>query len=253
MGRKQGKRTTYTPTRKRLLAVGCSHGNLANPSALDAVLRARDAWKPDLVLHLGDAYDTKAFRTGARPNSGDPDEAASVADDVASGADFLEALRPHVLCIGNHEHRLVKLSEHYNQVIATAARATLEGILESVPDATVVPYTVLEDGWFTVGNFRFGHGHLFNEMFLRDTAETWGNTVVAHAHRAGTAKGRRIDNPTCFCVGTLADVPAMGYALGRRATLAWSHGFVWGEYTDTHCQLWLHEWPRGETVWSLPF
>lgn len=239
---------------RRLLACGCSHGAFGHASAMQAVLRAKAAWKPHLVVHLGDAYDCKAFRTGARPNSGDPDESASVEADLVSGADFMAELRPNVFCMGNHENRLVRLAGHYNQVIATAAQATLDGILASLPrSAVVVPYRVTEDGWYSVADYRFGHGHLYGENFLRDTAEAWGNTVVAHAHRTGMAKGRRIDGPKCYCVGTLADVSRMDYALGRRATLAWSHGFVWGEFTETRCNLWLHEWPRGETQWNLPF
>lgn len=245
---------SVTKARKRLLACGCSHGVFANRDAVAAVLLAKERWKPHTTIHLGDAYDCKAFRTGARPNSGDPDESASVEEDIVSGARFMEDLRPDVFCIGNHEQRLVRLSGHYNQVIATAAKATLDGILSALPrSAKVIPYRVTPDGWHRVGDYHFGHGHLYGESFLRDTAETWGNTVVAHAHRAGMAKGRRSDNPTCYCVGTLADIPCMEYALGRRATLAWSHAFVWGEYTDEHCQLWIHEWPRGETQWDLPF
>ena len=50
---------------ERVLAVGCSHGTFANQDALRAVLRFRDEWKPKHRIHLGDAYDSTAFRTGA--------------------------------------------------------------------------------------------------------------------------------------------------------------------------------------------
>jgi hypothetical protein len=111
---------------------------------------------------------------------------------------------------------------------------------------------VLPRSWFNLGGYKWGHGLLYGENFLRDTAETWGNTVVAHAHRAGMATGRRSDNPLCLSPGTLADVPCMDYALRRRATLAWSHGIVFGEYTQHSAQLYVHQWPQGETQWNLP-
>jgi hypothetical protein len=50
----------------------------------------------------------------------------------------------------------------------------------------------------------------------------------------------------------LADIPAMDYASKRRSTLAWSHGIVFGEYTDKSAQLYLHQWPQNEQKWTLP-
>lgn len=236
---------------KRVLAVGCSHGELALPGALKAVLRMRDEWKPSVVIHLGDAFDTTAFRAGAL--GGGDDIATSIHDDLCHGGNFLRELRPSVFCLGNHENRLVKLAGHYNEIVACAAQTTLDNILAALPEKCVrIPYTVHEAGWHRLGGYLWGHGHLYGENYLRDSAETWGNCVVAHAHRAGMAKGRRLDNPTAYGVGTLCDVPAMGYASGRRSTLAWSHGLVWGEVCDDSASLHLHEWQRGEKVWRLP-
>ena len=236
---------------ERVLAVGCSHGTFANQDALRAVLRFRDEWKPKHRIHLGDAYDSTAFRTGALGGK-DSDCTESVHDDITHGGKFLRDFAPTVFCLGNHEQRLVRLSEHYNEIVAMAAQATLERMMDAIGDAPIIEYTVHEKGWFTLGGYKFGHGHLYGENYLRDTAETWGNTVVAHAHRAGSAKGRRSDNPTAFGVGTLADIPAMGYASGRRATLAWSHGFVWGEVCGDKASLHVHEWQQGDTEWRLP-
>ena len=74
---------------EKVVAVGCSHGDLANPKAVEAVLKFVERWKPIHRIHLGDAYDTAAFRTGARPNSGDADEAREVAPDIAAGQAFI--------------------------------------------------------------------------------------------------------------------------------------------------------------------
>ena len=243
-------------TRKweRVLAVGCSHGDKANPAALKAVLKFSERWKPVHRIHLGDAYDTAAFRTGARPNSGDSDEAAEIAPDISAGQKFLHQFRPTAFCIGNHENRLVRLCGHYNSVIACAADSVLKQCLEPIKKTKckLIPYTVHNEGWYMLGGYRFGHGHVFGENYLRDTAETWGNSVVAHAHRPGVAKARRCDNATAFGVGTLADIPAMDYASGRRSTLAWGYGMVFGEVCGDQAQLCLWEWPQGTTEWRLP-
>ena len=95
------------------------------------------------------------------------------------------------------------------------------------------------------------HGVMYGENATRDHAEAYGNVVHAHTHRPAQAKGRRSDNPTGFCVGSLVEPRDMDYAKTRRATLAWGRGFVWGEYTDTTSILWLHELPEN-VPWRLP-
>jgi hypothetical protein len=94
---------------------------------------------------------------------------------------------------------------------------------------------------------------MYNEMAIRDHAETFGNTVLAHLHRAGSATGRRSDHPTAYCVGTLANIPSMAYANTRRSTLAWQHGLVYGEYNDERCHCWLSSGdPQTPGGWRLP-
>lgn len=237
------------------MAVGCSHGNRANKDALAAVLLFREQFKPDEVIHLGDAYDLASLRAGAMNNGNDEDSADDYLSDIDDGRRFLNDLRPTVFCLGNHDERAKRYLYHHNAVVRGYAEALWTRMLEPITKHCRVfidSHTVLQSSWFKLGGYSWGHGVLYSENFLRDTAETWGNTVVAHAHRAGIATGRRTDNPQAFCVGTLAEIPCMEYALKRRATLAWSHGIVFGEYTDESANLYLHRWNQGEQKWNLP-
>jgi hypothetical protein len=241
---------TVTRRWRRLLAVGCSHGNLASRDAIDAVLRFRRDWKPDTTIHLGDFLDTAAFRSGAK---GSKDESEPIAPDVDAGLQFLKDLSPtHVFC-GNHEARLWSLAEHHNAIVAECAAHIVQSINTTAAGigAKLITYKGVWSG-LDIGGFRYCHGTVYNENACRDMAEMYGNVVFAHTHRAGVAKGRRSDNPTGYCVGTLTSVPNMDYASTRRATLSWSAGFVWGEYTDTQSVLWLHEQPTSVPVWRLP-
>ena len=237
---------------KRFLAVGCSHGRKALSPALEAVVSFRQKFKPHTVIHLGDAYDTAAFRAGAEYGKGDKDEGDDIGLDFKSAANFLKDLHPDVFCFGNHEARLHRLAEHPSAIIALAASACLEELTAALPRKCIQRRWSIYDNWHTLGNYRFGHGFLFGEQFLRDSAETFGNCCVAHAHRAGEANGRTLTPTRAVCVGTLADIPAMGYAETRRSTLAWSHGFAYGEYNDTEARVHLHQWPRGEKLWQIP-
>lgn len=237
------------------MAVGCSHGNRANKAALAAVLKFKARYRPDITIHLGDAYDLASLRTGAIGNDNDPDAVDDYLADIEAGRDFLTKLEPSVFMVGNHDERALKFTHHHKAVIRGFAVELWKKMLEplhKVRCKIVEQYTVLPSGWYSLGGYQWGHGILYAENFLRDTAETWGNTVVAHAHRAGMVKGRRSDNPTCYSPGTLADVPAMAYACRRRATLAWSHGIVWGEVCDDSAQLTVTEWHQGESDWRLP-
>lgn len=241
--------------RKRVMAVGCSHGNRANADALAAVLLFREQFAPDEVIHLGDAYDLASLRAGALVNPADSDAADDYLDDIECGVRFLDALRPTVFVLGNHDHRAIKYMHHHNAVVRGFAEAIWQRMMAPIERhcrVKVLHHDVLPRSWYRLGGFSWGHGILYSENFLRDTAETWGNTVVAHAHRAGMATGRRADNPICLSPGTLADAPCMDYALRRRGTLAWSHGIVFGEYWDDGAQLYVHQWKQGETKWTLP-
>jgi predicted phosphodiesterase len=241
--------------RRRVMAVGCSHGNRANPNALAAALLFREQFRPDEVIHLGDAYDLASLRAGALANPDDSDHADDYLDDIRCGVEFLDALRPTVFIVGNHDLRALKYTRHHNTVVRGFAEAVWQQMvapIERHARVFIKHHDVLDRSWYRLGGFRWGHGILFGENFLRDSAETWGDCVVAHAHRAGMATGRTESHPVCLSPGTLADAAAMDYALRRRSTLAWSHGIVFGEFTDDSAQLYVHQWSQGETQWNLP-
>lgn len=231
------------------MAVGCSHGGLADPKALDAVLRFRDKWKPDCVIHLGDAFDTTAFRSGAKGTS---DESEPVRPDLDAGIQFLKSYRPNVLTCGNHEDRLWNLRSHPSAIVSELAMSIVTEIQTECErmKCKLIPYHFKQ--FHQLGDTKFFHGTLFNEMCCRDHAEAYGNCVFAHAHRPGMAYGRRFDSPLGVCVGTLLDPARANYAKSRRATLGWGQGFAWGEYCDTRTVTWLHVQPQNQTEWVLP-
>lgn len=239
---------------KKVLAVGCSHGIHADRKALEAVIKFREAFRPDTCIHLGDFCDTAAFRSGAKGSS---DESSPIQPDVDGGLDFLEKLRPTLVLCGNHEDRLWRLAGSSNAIVQKCSKDVIKEIGQTCYKlrAELVEWNGIYQGR-TIGGFRYMHGTFYSENATRDHAEAFGNVVHAHTHRAAVAKGRRSDSPTGYCVGTLANMPAMEYAKARRATLSWSQGFVWGFYnegkTGGRSVLWLHEQPANQAEWVLP-
>jgi hypothetical protein len=241
--------------KRRVMAVGCSHGSRANADALAAALLFRDAFDPHEVIHLGDAYDLASLRAGSIGNDKDPDSVDDYERDIDSGIEFLDALRPTVFCCGNHDLRAEKYRHHHNAVIRGFAQLLWDRMMEPVKRHahTVIEYNDVHDrSWYHLGGYRWGHGVLFGEQFLRDSAESFGNCVIAHAHRAGMARGRTSEASIALSPGTLANVGAMDYAAKRRSTLSWSHGVVFGWYSDDSAELLVHQWPQGEVRWALP-
>lgn len=235
---------------KKVLAVGCSHGIHADPKALAAVLRFKRSFKPDFTVHLGDAIDATALRSGAK---GTNDESAPICPDVDGGLEFLERLEPNLFLWGNHEDRIDRLRGSSNAIVSFAAQKIGEALTETCCKlkCQVRKYDGIYQG-FMLGGVRYMHGVFFNEMACRDHAEAFGPVVFAHTHRAGVATGRRSDRPKGYCVGTLTRFQNMDYAKCRRATLGWSQGFVYGYYRDDYSQLWMHEQPDNSSEWILP-
>lgn len=246
------KRASVTRKWKKALVCGCSHGRLADDSALTAILNFKDEFQPDKTIHLGDAFDTAAFRGGAK---GSKDELESVSEDVLAGCSFLSELRPDLFFVGNHEHRWYKDIEKPNALVSHAAAVSVLEVrkfLESIKCEMVENYNW--DSWRMLGNYKIGHGISFNENAVRDHAERAGNCIIAHLHRQEVAHGRRVDHPTCVSVGYLGQAEKFTYADQWPGKMKWNTGWLYGEYIDDQLiwQLHRHETPSTTRKTYLP-
>jgi hypothetical protein len=214
------------------------------------VLTFRDRFKPDTILHLGDFIDMAAARSGAMSDPNAKDRAASVAEDLAAGVDFLQELRPNHILYGNHEARLFSLAGGPNALASHAATLVIQEIERTAKalKARLYPYNIRS--YVEIGGTKFLHGYMFNVQAIRDHAETYGRCVIGHLHRVGQERARTLDGVSGYCVGMLARFD-MEYAMTRRATLAWSQGFAFGHYSDHQMTINLCERTK-ENPWVLP-
>ena len=212
----------------RLVCVGCSHGIHIDPIKRKKVLQFVKDFNPDVVVHLGDFLDTTAFMGSAR--DGTTESTVSIDEDVESGLKFLADIRCNVLTLGNHEERLLRASKCPSAIRAKCAADVLGQIHSRCREngCKVYPYDFRASPTF--GGYKFWHGNLWNENYLRDSAETYGNIVVAHGHRPGISLGRRQDQPIALGVGRLCK--EMDYARLRRSTMAWGAGIVYGNFSS---------------------
>lgn len=233
---------------KRIMGVSCSHGALICPKAEEAVIRFRQRWKPDVMMHLGDFIDTAAFMGHAS----DKNKSEPIAPDIVRGFQFLQDLGVTHCTMGNHDERPYRYMNAKNELVAYAACQAVEHIetnMKRLGIQWINSWSIRS--YFEIGGYKWMHGYMYNVNACRDHAEAHGSCVFGHTHTAAVAKGRRDDFPTAFNIGTLTRVANMDYAKARRQTLAWSGGFVFGEYCGNEAQLWLHENKQNQE-WILP-
>lgn len=230
------------------MAVGCSHGHWADPTALDAVLKFGESWHPHTRVHLGDYLDTTAFRSGADAK----DRQSPIHPDVEKGIEFLQAYRPDILFNGNHDIRLWNAAEHPDAILAGAAQGLIKQIYTSLPaKCQFIDTYDIKKSVLRIADTSLLHGFMYNENAIRDHAEHFGKCMIAHLHTVGQAAGRRDSGGSCYCVGYLGDAEKFKYAKQRRSMAKWSQGFAWGEYSDKEMVIWLNERTK-EGTWRMP-
>jgi hypothetical protein len=173
------------------MAIGCTHGHLIENTVAAGVLEFARRFNPCIRFHLGDIVDTAAFRSGA---SGTRDEAEPILPDRNAALDFLARYEPTHVAWGNHDWRLWELQNHPKAIVAHCAGELKTQLENAVRGAQTRPYDI-DDGWFDLGGYLWGHGYWYNESAIRDTAEWAGKPIVtAHIHRAESAQGRTRNN-----------------------------------------------------------
>ncbi len=236
---------------KRIMAVGCKHGEYVHPTIHKQVLKFKRSYDPHYRMELGDICDTTNFRGGAK---GTKDEGADPEADYLSGVRWIEQYEPTHIAWGNHDIRLYDSMDSPNGIVAKLASQLWNGLQDTAAKvhAKTVPYDI-DDGWFELGGYFWGHGYMYNESAVRDHAEfLTGPCVMAHIHYPQEVKGRTRYAKPSFCVGSMADKKKLKYSRRRRATSRHGHGIVFGEVCDNGAQLWLAQSNNGELM-RFPF
>ena len=225
---------------KRFVAVTCNHAHLVNDSAHAEFFQFVENYKPSMRVHLGDVWDAACWRNGA---GGGPDSSKSISEDFEHGQDFLRNFHPNIVFLGNHDVRPFEHLDHPNAIVAQAAASHVKSISDFIRTeltSEMVDYDIRK-GWRRLGNTLFGHGYMHNENAARDHAEMLGAPVViGHIHTLTMLPGRSVNAPCGYSAGCLIDVEKARYASRRRATHRWRNGWVYGEYCEDDCKVFLH-------------
>jgi predicted phosphodiesterase len=213
-------------TLKKVLLIPDTHAPYHNKRAWRLMLRVAQAWKPDIIVILGDFGD---FYTVSKFGK-DPKRKLQLEDEVEECnrlLDNLDALgaKLKIFIEGNHEHRL-------NNFIKEKA-PELNGLTKDVKEA----FKLKERGWVHV-SYR-DHYRLGKVFLTHDVHATGRNAVhkvmdiyqhsaiTGHTHRIGYAvEADGIGEPILSATfGWLGDITKIDYQHKITATKAYVLGF----------------------------
>jgi predicted phosphodiesterase len=245
---------------KKLMAVSCSHARYVDKEAWNHVLKFKERFSPDTILHLGDFIDLSALMGNGAGSGSDGDE---VTPDIDTGLVHLKQLMagckdPYILC-GNHEDRAWKLAHSKNSVTAYCAHKIINAIEDTAKDlkARLIPYTGIEQ-MVDIADCGFTHGTIYNETASRDMAESYCNgkrrrIIFGHSHKVAIQSARTHHGGTGYNIGTLTQRGALDYAKTRRSTFAWNQCVFYAEYCESLNQSSVNLSTRSHgEVWRMP-
>ena len=240
---------------KKFVAFGDTHGDMVHQPTLDALCDFISDFKPDYKVHIGDLFDFRALRQGIKATETDAYD--DFRADTLKGHQILEQTQPAVLLLGNHDHRIVRVSEEHANGLMREAAATGIGRLEKTCRKTktrIIPYHY-NKGVYNLDDIYFTHGYTANQRTVAQHAEYFGrginsSVVMGHIHRIEVQPGRTHNRATGYSIGCMCDYDNMTYAAHRLATSLWEHAWAYGITSKKGHQIWVARKTGDE--WILP-
>lgn len=214
---------------KKFIFASDLHGDMAEPEAVEKLLKFCEIWKPDKRIFGGDLFDFRNIRRGA----GAGEKADSMQADVEAGLMFLNNFQPNVFLLGNHDKRLWDVAR-FNEcgIVKDYARQGVKDIEKKARQlkCKIIDYKA-DTGYYDLGKVRMLHGYCAGIMATKKHAEIYspaggialhGHTHAIHHHtiqRAGGGEGRG--------VGCLARLD-MEYNVMHPNRITHANGFAYG-------------------------
>ena len=145
---------------------------MAEPEAVEKLLKFCDIWKPEVRVFGGDLFD---FFRNIRRGAGAGEKADSMQADVEAGLMFLNNFKPNVFLLGNHDKRLWDVARyHENGIVSDYAKEGVKDIQAKCRKlkCKVIDYKA-DSGYFDLGKVRMLHGYCAGIMATKKHAEIY--------------------------------------------------------------------------------
>ena len=195
---------------------------MLDPVAARAFFDFLKWFKPQIRVHLGDAFDFRALRRGA----GDEEKREPVQADVDAGLDFMGKMKPTAFLRGNHDERLWDFaSNNRNQLLQDFCAGYVSKISKSV-NCPILPYDKRQ-GVHQIGRLKVIHGYNTGIYAARMAAQAYGSVIMGHVHRVDSMPIPGVEPREGRAIGCLCKLD-MDYNRAQLNTLAQAHGFAYG-------------------------
>lgn len=210
------------PKARKFIVASDNHGSHYDPRACAAMFDFLKAWKPDIRIHAGDCFDLTALRRGAS----DEDKRTPLADDIATGCDFLRRFKPTHFLRGNHDERLWDLLDIDDAKLSEYAVKLIDEIKDAIGDAKMLPYCKRR-GVLRIGHLKVIHGYHSGITAARMAAQVYGSVLMGHIHAIDQFSIPGLERRIGRAIGALCTLD-MTYNRAQAATLRQQHGFAYG-------------------------
>ena len=209
---------------RRFVVCSDLHGDMHEPSAVRALHKICERWKPDVRVFAGDLWDFRAFRKGAS----DEERRESMAVDFTDGMEFLKEYRPQYFLRGNHDERLWRKAEDRNGVVSDHAQKLISELETDMKKlgAQMLPYHK-RDGVLRLGHLKILHGFHCGIYAARQTALIYSASVFGHVHAIDEHAIPGLERRVARAIGCICKTD-MDYNSRQPNTLRQSHGFAYG-------------------------
>lgn len=213
---------------KRFIACGDNHGDAQDEKAVRAFLDFNKEWKADVKIHMGDAFDVRAFRKGAS----EEDQCGSLEFDIAQGLDFLRRFKPDHYLRGNHCERLWDGIQHPKGERAALCFRLCDEITKTLGKPSI-PYNK-RTGVLRLGHLSVVHGYHSGINAAKRAAETYGNVLMGHIHAIDHYSIAKVDRTMGRAIGCLCKLE-QDYNRAQANTLRQAHGWAYGLLFSDGC------------------
>jgi predicted phosphodiesterase len=206
-----------------------SHGEGICHKTAKAILNRKRDLKPDIIIHMGDAWDYKSIRRGASPE----EKAMSMLDDFDMGCDFLlfKGRQKNYFLWGNHDWRLYDVADGSDAPRSDAANMIIDktNYLFRKFKVKTTPFDA-RNGVLRLGKLAFIHGYCHAQNAAKQHAETYGGTAkivfAGDLHTDLYWRSISVDPVECYHVPCCTGLDPE-YARRHRSKLR--HCTGWGE------------------------
>lgn len=229
----------------RWVAAGDNHGDELDLKAVDAFHGFVKEYKPDIRVHLGDAFNFASLRK----NCSDAESRMRLGDDLAAGCEFMDKYKPTHWLRGNHDERIYDAYKGDEGPKADLAYSFTKEIESAIGKAEMFPYNK-RDGVLRLGHLKLIHGYHSGITAARQAALVYGAVIMGHVHTIDHYSVPGLERRVGRAVGCLCKLD-LDYNRAQANTLRQAHGWAYGllfpggDYT-----VWQAEQVGGQ--WHIP-